>query len=70
MEQGVRDGSRCRAPEKWDVHAVKVKVEVGLDVVAVSVVWPYVLSGNEGGLLTKSTPKETDERRTTINATV
>ena len=70
LKQGVRYGSRCRAPEKWDVHAVEVKVEVGLSVVAVSVVWSYVLSGNEGGLLTKSTPKETDERRTTTNATV
>ena len=70
LEQGGRYGSRCRAPEKWDVHAVEVEVEVGLDVVAVSVVWPYVLSRNEGSPLTKSTPKETDERRMTTSATV
>ena len=70
LEQGVRDGSRCRAPEKWDVHTVEVEVEVGLGVVAVSVVWLYVLSSNEGAPLTKSTPKETDERSRTINATM
>ena len=70
MEQGVGDGSRRRAPEKWDVHAVEVEVEVGLSVVTVSVVWSYILGGIEGSPLTKSTPKETDERRRTTPATV
>ena len=70
LEQGFGDGSRCRAPEKWDVHAVEVEVEVGLSVVAVSVVWSYILGGIEGSPLTKSTPKETDERRMTTSATV